>query len=76
MNGIDKAISLCGRKADMARICGVSQTSVVKWINGGKMDVKYIPPILQATNFEVNPTELRPDVDWTTIYKSLKQIFE
>nr|DAJ71860.1 MAG TPA: hypothetical protein [Caudoviricetes sp.] len=39
------------------------------------MDVTHISHIIQATKFEVNPTELRPDVDWPTIYESLKQVF-
>nr|DAV05515.1 MAG TPA: Putative antitoxin of bacterial toxin-antitoxin system, YdaS/YdaT [Caudoviricetes sp.] len=40
------------------------------------MDVKYIPSIIKATEYEVNPIELRPDLDWSIIYESLKQVFE
>ena len=75
MSGISTAIIICNGQSALARACSVSQAAVVKWLNGGKMDVKYIPFIIQATKFEVNPTELRPDVDWPTIYESLKQVF-
>lgn len=76
MKGIKQAVALCNGQSSLARACGVSQTAVLKWLCGGKMDVKYIPSIIQATKFEINPTELRPDVDWPTIYESLKQVFE
>lgn len=71
-----KAVSGIGSQQILAKECGVSQQTVSLWLNGGKMDVKYIPSIIQATKFEVNPIELRPDVDWSTIYESLKQVFE
>ncbi|HHF3606715.1 helix-turn-helix domain-containing protein [Haemophilus influenzae] len=73
---VNKAIEIRGSQSALARACGVSQPTVNLWLNGSKMDVKYIPSIIHATNFEVNPTELRPDVDWPTIYESLKQVFE
>ena len=60
--GIKTAVKICGSQAVVAKACNVSQPTVFKWLNG--------------TNFEVNPTELRPDVDWPTIYESLKQVFE
>lgn len=76
MNGINKALSLCKKQSFISRVCGVSQASVKKWLNGGKMDVRYIPKIIEATGFQVDPTELRADVDWETIYKSLKNVYE
>ena len=77
MTGIKKAVEICGKQTLLAKACGASQQAVNKWVSGkNMMDVKYIPSIIQATNFEVNPTELRPDVDWPTIYESLKQVFE
>lgn len=71
MNGIKQAVALCNGQSSLARACGVSQTAVLKWICGGKMDVKYIPAIIKATNGEIKPQELRPDVDWETIKQSL-----
>jgi hypothetical protein len=76
MKSIEQAVTICNGQSALARACGTSQAAVGKWLNGGKMDVKYIPSIIQATKFEVNPIELRPDVDWPTIYESLKQVFE
>lgn len=75
-NSIEKAISICGTQVKLASMCKVSQQAVNLWLNGSKMDVKYIPSIIQATEYEVNPIELRPDLDWSIIYESLKQVFE
>lgn len=72
---IRAVIDLCGSQKAVAKACNVSQPTVFKWLKGGKMDVGYIPPILIATDFKVNPTELRADVDWATIYESLKRVF-
>jgi hypothetical protein len=74
--GIKTAVKICGSQAVVAKACNVSQPTVFKWLNGTNMDVTHISHIIHATNFEVNPTELRPDVDWPTIYESLKQVFE
>lgn len=64
---VTKAIQICGSQTALAKACGISQQSVHKWLNGGKMDVKYIPHIIKATNGEVKPEDLRPDVDWDVI---------
>lgn len=71
MLGIKKAIEICGKQKSLATMCGVTQQAVNKWLNGGKMDVKYIPAIIQATNGEVKPKDLRPDVDWEIIKNNL-----
>lgn len=77
MSGIERAVEICGKQKSLAKACGVSQQAVNKWVSGkNNMDVKYIPSIIQATKFEISPIELRPDVDWPTIYESLKQVFE
>lgn len=71
MNGISKAVNLCKGQSALARTCGVSQAAVGKWLNGAKMDVAHVSSIVKATNGEVKPQELRPDVDWETIKKSI-----
>lgn len=73
--GVKTAVKICGSQTVIAKACNVSQPTVFKWLNGTNMDVTHISHIIQATKFEVNPTELRPDVDWPTIYESLKQVF-
>ncbi|AUK49435.1 helix-turn-helix domain-containing protein [Pasteurella multocida] len=67
MSGIKRVIKICGNQKSLASICGVSQQAVNKWAKGGKMDVKYIPAIIKATNGKVTAEEIRPDVDWAVI---------
>lgn len=69
--GIAKAIEICGSQSELARASNSTQPSVRLWLEGGKMDVKYIPKIIKATNGEVTARDLRPDVDWDTIKASL-----
>ncbi|MGY6771858.1 YdaS family helix-turn-helix protein [Gallibacterium sp. ZY190522] len=70
--GVQQSISICGSQAKLASHIGVSQNAISIWLNNGnKMDVKYIPRIIQATNGEVTARDLRPDVDWDTIKASL-----
>ena len=76
MTGIKKAVEICGKQTLLAKACGASQQAVNKWVSGkNMMDVKYIPSIIKATEYEVNPIELRPDLNWSIIYESLKQVF-
>ena len=67
---IEKAISGIGSQQILAKQCGVSQQTVSLWLNGGKMDVKYIPTIIKATEGKVRAEDLRPDVDWAVIRNS------
>nr|DAY23691.1 MAG TPA: Putative antitoxin of bacterial toxin-antitoxin system, YdaS/YdaT [Caudoviricetes sp.] len=67
---IEKAVSSIGSQQILAKECGVSQQTVSLWLNGAKMDVKYIPAIIKATNGAVKPEDLRPDVDWAVIRAS------
>ncbi|AXP41825.1 TPA: helix-turn-helix domain-containing protein [Haemophilus influenzae] len=67
---VNKAIEICGSQSALARACGVSQPTVNLWLNGGKMDVKYIPAIIKATEGKVRAEDLRPDVDWAVIRNS------
>lgn len=64
---IRKSIEILGSQSALAKSCGVSQAAVVKWLNGGNMDVRFIPKIIKATNGAVSAQALRPDVDWETI---------
>ena len=65
-----KAVSGIGSQQILAKECGVSQQTVSLWLNGGKMDVKYIPAIIKATEGKVRAEDLRPDVDWAVIRNS------
>jgi uncharacterized protein ydas len=70
MKGIERAVTICNGQSALARACGTSQAAVGKWLNGGKMDVKYIPAIIKATEGKVRAEDLRPDVDWAVIRNS------
>ncbi|HDR1048313.1 TPA: helix-turn-helix domain-containing protein [Pasteurella multocida] len=67
MTGIKKVVDICGSQKKLADLCKVSQQAVNKWVKGGKIDVKYIPAIIKATNGKVTAEEIRPDVDWAVI---------
>lgn len=67
---IVKAIEKAGGQSALAKKCGVSQPTVNQWLKGGKMDVKYIPAIIKATEGKVRAEDLRPDVDWAVIRAS------
>lgn len=71
MRGISTAIIICNGQSALARACGVSQAAVGKWLDGAKMDVAHVSSIVKATNGAVKPEDLRPDVDWETIKKSI-----
>lgn len=60
---IAKAIEICGSQTALANICGVSQQSVNKWLNGGGISGKYIPRIVKATNGQVTADELFTELE-------------
>lgn len=68
MNAIDKAISLAGGQSNLAISCGVSQAAVSKWSRGQRVDGDHVLPVVRATNGQVKPFDLRPDLypdqDW------------
>ncbi len=66
-NAVIKAIKIVGGQSALAKICGATQPTVNQWKNGGKMDVRYVAKIIQATNGAVTAQELRPDVEWSAI---------
>lgn len=61
---LNKAVELLGGQVGLAKAVGVSQAHVWKWLNttiDGVPDKKVIP-ISHATNWQVTPHELRPDI--------------
>lgn len=59
---IKKAISILGGQAALARACGVTQPAVFRWLNGRRVKADYVMSIVNATNGEVKPYEIRPDL--------------
>ncbi|MCQ9124735.1 YdaS family helix-turn-helix protein [Rodentibacter caecimuris] len=55
---IEKAISICGTQQALAEKCGVNQSSVSFWLNGGGITGKSIKRIVAATNNQVNESEI------------------
>lgn len=60
---IKKAISIIGSQTKLAKACGVTQTSVWKWLNNKTaVSPKIVPLIVKATNGLVKANEIRPDL--------------
>lgn len=59
---IQKAISITGGQQKLATLCGVSQPTVWRWLHGGGIDARFVMLIVKATNNEVSPLDIRPDL--------------
>ncbi|ABD90587.1 TPA: helix-turn-helix domain-containing protein [Mannheimia haemolytica] len=55
---IQKAIELVGTQTKLAEACGVSQPTVLKWLNGGGISAEYLLKIEAATNGQVTIREI------------------
>ncbi len=60
----EKAIQLAGSQSAMARAIGVKPAHVWNWlnINKGVVPPQHAIPIAKATDWQVTPHELRPDI--------------
>lgn len=45
---IQAAIEECGSQIELAKLCGVNQTAVWLWLNGGGISARYLPSIVSA----------------------------
>lgn len=62
-NAIQKAVRLTGGQSALARSIGVTQGAVWKWLNNyQKISPQNAVAISMATNGEVKPYDLRPDL--------------
>lgn len=59
---IQKAIHIAGGQKKLATLCGVSQPTVWRWLHGGGIDARFVMLIVRATNSEIAPSEIRPDL--------------
>lgn len=56
-----QAVQSAGSQSELARICGVSQNSVWKWVQSGKrLPAEYVLAVEGATGIDRN--HLRPDI--------------
>lgn len=63
---IEKAISLAGSQSDLAKIVGVGQSTVSKWLNGAEISSRYISAIVKATDGKVTTDELLKSLEAST----------
>lgn len=59
---IEKAVKEAGGQAALARLCGVSQPSVFKWLNGRRVKADHVMSIVKASNGKVYAYQIRPDL--------------
>lgn len=60
---ISKAISIVGSQDKLAKLCGKTQTTVWKWVNGlTNVSPENVVLIVKATNGQVKAWEIRPDL--------------
>lgn len=59
---IQKAVNIAGSQQKLASLCGVSQPTVWRWLNGGGIDAIYVTRIVRATGGKVTAIEIRPDL--------------
>lgn len=63
-----------GRSALLGRILSVSPVLISQWINGVRqIPAERCPEIEKATNGAVTCEELRPDVDWSYLRRTVTQ---
>ncbi len=59
---IKKAVDILGSQVALSRACGVSQVAVCRWVNGRRVKADYVMAIVKATDGEVKPYQIRPDL--------------
>ena len=58
-----KAIEIVGGVTNLSLEIGVPHSNISSWLYGDRdIPPKYVPKIVEATNWKVKPEELRPDV--------------
>lgn len=60
MTPIEQAVNIVGGQAALARVIGVSQPAVFKWVRNGRPGAVYVLAIEKATG--VSRHDLRPDI--------------
>lgn len=60
----EKAIAILGGQTALARAVGVKQAHVWKWLNrkDGEAPPAMVIPICEATEWQITPHQLRPDI--------------
>jgi DNA-binding transcriptional regulator YdaS (Cro superfamily) len=67
MKPIEKAISIIGSQMKLAHICGVSQVTVHKWLNGANVKPEHALKIERALNGAVRKQDICPWFPWDDV---------
>lgn len=59
---VEVAVKVAGGQSKLARLVGVSQNAVFKWLRAGRPPAERVPAIVRATGGVVQAHELRPDL--------------
>lgn len=60
---LKRVLAVCGNnQSELARRCGVKQPHVWKWLKSGRVPTERVHAVSRASNGEVLPHELRPDL--------------
>ncbi|EAS0547141.1 transcriptional regulator [Salmonella enterica] len=60
---IQKAITIAGSQEELARLVGVNQSAVHKWLYGGGIRSQYIASISRATKGVITTSEILASMD-------------
>lgn len=55
---IQKAIRLAGSQANLAKMIGVGQSTISKWLNGAEISSRYISALVTAMDGQVTAEEI------------------
>jgi len=55
---IQKAIRLAGSQANLAKMIGVGQSTISKWLNGAEISARYISALVTAMDGQVTAEEI------------------
>ncbi|WP_410679052.1 YdaS family helix-turn-helix protein [Avibacterium paragallinarum] len=51
-------ITIAGSQQKLADLCGVSQMTISKWLNGGGINARYIPLLARASQGKFTPEDI------------------
>lgn len=68
ISAVDRAVAITGGQSALARLVGVQQPHVHKWVRSQRIPAERVLPIYRATRGAVTPHQMRPDIypdpDW------------
>jgi DNA-binding transcriptional regulator YdaS (Cro superfamily) len=71
MTALQSAIDFAGGQSELARRIGVRQSHIGMWKSRGRVPAQYCPTIERVTEGVVRCEQLRPDVDWAYLRRTV-----